>query len=82
MELINFIKQNNIFDIKVVAHSSEDKIIFLENKIKVKIRAIAENGEANKSIVNLFSKTLKIPKNNIEIIFGFKNSNKALKITF
>ena len=49
--------------------------------IKVKIREIPENGKANKAIIDLFSKTFKIPKKNIEIIKGEKSSNKILKIS-
>ena len=49
------------------------------NIIKVKIREIPENGKANSSIIDLFSKTFKIPKKNILIIKGLKSSNKTIQ---
>ncbi len=74
------IESGESFEIKVITKSSSDKI-YLENEaIKVKIREIPEDGKANKAIINLLSKTFKIPKKNIEIIRGAKSSNKILKI--
>lgn len=74
------IESGEPFEIKVITKSSSDKI-YLENEaIKVKIREIPEDGKANKAIINLLSKTFKIPKKNIEIIRGAKSSNKILKI--
>lgn len=79
-ELNNIIKNGSIFDIKVITKSSKNEIIFDNNIIKVKITEIPENGKANKAIIDLFSKTFKIPKNKITIIKGLKTSNKTIKI--
>ena len=78
-KIFNIIKEKTIFDIKVVAGSSVDKIYLENNIIKVKIREIPENGKANKAIIELFSKTFKIPKKNIDIIKGLKSSNKTIQ---
>ena len=56
------------------------EIIFDNDVIKVKITEIPENRKANKAIVDLFSKTFKIPKNKITIIKGLKSPNKTIKI--
>lgn len=77
---MNNIPINEIFEIKVIAKSGENKIILGENMIKVKITEIPENGKANKAIIELFSKKLKIPKRDIEIISGFTNSIKKILI--
>lgn len=77
--IFNLIQNKKIFDIKVITKASVDKI-YLENDIvKVKIREIPENGKANKAIIELFSKTFKIPKKNIDIIKGLKSSNKTIQ---
>ena len=77
---MNEIPLNKIFEIKVIAKSGENKIILGENIIKVKITEVPENGKANKAIIELFSKKLKIPKRDIEIISGFTNSIKKILI--
>ena len=72
------IENKKIFEIKVITKASCDKIYLENNIIKVKIREIPENGKANKAIIELFSKTFKIPKKNIEIIKGQTSSNKTI----
>ena len=79
-EIEKIIKSGKIFEIKVITKSSVNKIYFKNNIIKVKIREIPENGKANKAIIDLFSKTFKIPKKNINIIKGEKSSVKSLII--
>lgn len=77
--IFNLIQNKKIFDIKVITKASVDKIYLENNIIKVKIREIPENGKANKAIIELFSKTFKIPKKNIDIIKGLKSSNKTIQ---
>lgn len=79
MEEIIF-KNNGLLNIKVITKSSKNEIFLDNGVIKVKITEVPENGKANKAIVNLFSKTFKIPKNKINIIKGLKSSNKTIKI--
>ena len=79
-EVEKIIKSGKIFEIKVITKSSVNKIYFENNIIKVKIREIPENGKANKAIIDLFSKTFKIPKKNINIIKGEKSSVKNLVV--
>lgn len=81
-EIKNIIKSKKTFEIKVITKASCNKIYLENNIIKVKIREIPENGKANKTIIELFSKTFKIPKKNIEIIKGQTSSNKTICILF
>ena len=77
--IFNLIQNKKIFDVKVITKASVDKIYLENNIIKVKIREIPENGKANKAIIELFSKTFKIPKKDINIIKGLKSSNKTIQ---
>lgn len=77
-EIKNIIENKKTFEIKVITKSSCNKIYLENGIIKVKIREIPENGKANKAIIELFSKTFKIPKKNIEIIKGQTSSNKTI----
>ena len=76
----DFIPINKIFFIKVITKSSQNKIYFENNSIKIKISEIPENGKANKAIIKLFSKELKMPQNSITILSGTTNSIKTLII--
>jgi uncharacterized protein len=49
--------------------------------LKVSVTTIPENGKANKAMIKLLSKTLKIAKSNIQIIAGETDRNKTLLIT-
>lgn len=77
-EIKNIIENKKTFEIKVITKSSCNKIYLENGIIKVKIREIPENGKANKAIIELFSKTFKIPKKNIKIIKGQTSSNKTI----
>lgn len=77
-EQIKLIVEKGIFEIKVIPKSSENKIYLENDKIKVKIREVPEDGKANKAVIDLFSKTFKIPKKNVEIVSGLKSSKKIL----
>lgn len=79
-EIKNIIENKKTFEIKVITKASCNKIYLENDIIKVKIREIPENGKANKAIIELFSKTFKIPKKNIEIIKGQISSNKTISI--
>lgn len=79
-EIKQIIQTGKLFEIKVITKSSCDKIYMENGVIKVKIREIPEDGKANKAIIDLFSKTFKIPKKNIEIVRGERSSSKVLKI--
>ena len=48
--------------------------------LKIKTRAIPEDGKANEAIIKLLSKILKIPKSTIEITAGITSRNKVFLI--
>ena len=81
MDIKDFIVKNNgIVTVKVITRSSCNSVVVDGDMLKVKIREIPENGKANIAIVDLLHKTLKIPKNNIEIVAGKTNSLKRVAV--
>ncbi len=69
------------FDIKVIPNSSISKIIeVIDGVIKIKLNSPPIEGKANKEVVKLLSKDLKVPKSFINIVSGDKNKNKSVEI--
>jgi len=67
--------------IKVIPSSSKDCIAgWLEDTLKVKVKAPSEKGKANKAIIKTLEKTLDLPKGSIDIISGTTSSRKVIEI--
>lgn len=67
--------------IKVIPKSSVNAIVgFKDNVLKVKLTAVPEKGLANRALIDLLSKELKIPKSSITILSGAFSSSKVLRI--
>ena len=81
-ELIcEFNKNKSIkFRIKVSANASSDSVEFCEELIKIRIKARAIEGRANKAIIEYLSKILGIAKSKIKIVNGEKSSIKTILI--
>jgi len=61
--------------------SSKTKIEGLYNgNIKIKIAAPPEKGKANKELIGILSKILKIPKSKIIIASGINSNYKTIRI--
>lgn len=48
--------------------------------LKVSVRAVPENGKANKALIAFIAKRLKLPKSSIEIVSGQHARTKKLSI--
>jgi len=74
--------QNNLtLRIKVEPRSSKSEIVGpYGDGIKVKLTSPPVDGKANKELIELLSKELKIPRKNIEIISGQSSKNKVVRI--
>lgn len=48
--------------------------------LKVRVRAIAEGGKANKAVEHLVAKWLKLPKSAVQVVTGGKSRIKGLDI--
>lgn len=51
-----------------------------QQRLKVSVTAVPEDGKANKALVKLLSKTLKVPKSGIEIVAGATDRNKKISL--
>ncbi len=66
---------------RIVPKSSRNEIIGLEGGIvKIKVTAPPVEGMANRAVIELISKKLKVPKKDIEIISGDKSKNKRIRV--
>ncbi len=73
-------KNKFTLNIKVEPRSSKSEIIGpYGDGIKVKLTSPPVDGKANKELVNLLAKELKIPKKDIEIISGQSSKNKVVR---
>lgn len=67
--------------IKVMPSSSKDCITgWLENTLKVKVKAPPEKGKANKAIIQILEKSLDLAKGSIQIASGTTSCRKIIKI--
>jgi uncharacterized protein (TIGR00251 family) len=48
--------------------------------VKVRVRAIAEGGEANKAVTELLAKALRVPKANVNILSGATSRLKQVAV--
>ena len=48
--------------------------------LKARVSAVPENGKANKALIALISKTLRVPKSSIEVVSGETSRKKILRI--
>lgn len=76
------LKDNKILlNIKVTPKASSDKIgKIIEQRLKIYVKALPEDGQANKAVIDLLSSSLKMAKTNISIVNGHKVSNKQVLI--
>ena len=67
--------------IKVIPSSSKDCIVgWLENTLKIKVKAPADKGKANKAVIKLLEGNLKLAKGSISITNGTTSGNKIIEI--
>jgi len=72
--------QGIVLEIKIVPNSSKNDIIIENEVIKVKVTAQPIENKANKALIELLSKKLKVPKTKIEIIKGLTSKEKTILI--
>lgn len=67
--------------VKIFPNSKKQEILEKnKDSFKIKLKEKPMRGEANKTVINLLSSFLKIPKQNIKLIKGFKQRNKIFEI--
>ncbi len=68
--------------IKVKTNSKTQKVIDSGDFLTIFLRSKAIQNKANKELLNLIKKNLKISSNQIQIISGLKKPNKIIYINF
>ncbi|HDL60627.1 MAG TPA: DUF167 domain-containing protein [candidate division WOR-3 bacterium] len=66
--------------IKVLPGKKQNKIEISGEEIKISIKEPAREGMANKAVIELISRKLKIPKSSVIILHGLKSRNKVIHI--
>lgn len=67
--------------IKVIPSSSKDCIVgWLESTLKIKVKAPADRGKANKAVITLLEGNLELAKGSISITNGTTSGNKIIEI--
>jgi uncharacterized protein (TIGR00251 family) len=75
-----------LLDIRVTPRSARDAIEGIEQLasgqavLKVRVRALPTDGEANEAVVDLVAKALKLPKSNVSLERGGTSRVKTLRI--
>jgi len=68
-------------NIKVIPSSSKDYIAgWLEDTLKIKVKAPAEKGKANKAVIKVLEKSLSLVKGSVSIDSGSTSSRKIINI--
>ena len=68
--------------IKIIPNSSKNDIIIDGDCVKVKVTAQPVENKANKALIEFLSKTVRIPKSNIEIVKGLTSKEKTVLMKF
>ena len=63
--------------VKVIPRSALSEIV---EEIKIRVKAPAEKGKANKELISFLSKTFKVPRSSISIVNGLTDPYKLIKI--
>lgn len=68
--------------VRLAPKSSRDEIAgFIEDAVKIKVKAPPVDGKANEALVKFLSKKLGVSKSSIAIVTGLTNRTKTVKIT-
>ena len=69
------------FNVRIIPGSSRNEIAGRDGSVyRIKVTSPPVDGKANKALITLLSKKIKIPKKNIQIISGEKSRNKRIKV--
>lgn len=67
--------------IKLLPRSSRNQIVGKEDDVlKIKVTSPPVGGAANRALIDLLAKSLKLPKENIELISGKTSKIKSVRI--
>ena len=68
--------------VKAQANASKNEIVgYLGKELKIRVKAVPENGKANKAITALLAKSLGLHKSGIQLLYGQNRTHKIFEIT-
>lgn len=76
--------KDNFISLNIAAkpNAKQTRIVeILPDSIKISLHAPAQDGKANKELINFLSKKFSIPKREIVILQGKNNTLKVIKMT-
>ena len=72
---------NTNIRIRLIPRSSRNEIVGKENDVlKIKLTAPPVEGKANKALVQLLAKKLRVPKRDVEIVSGERSREKIVRV--
>lgn len=69
-----------LIKVKVIPNAKREEVSPFADGLKVKVNAPAENNKANKAVIKLLAKYLKVKSEQLLIISGHKNQQKMVKL--
>ena len=61
-------------NVKVIPNSAKNQVVgWFDGRLKLKVTAQAEKGKANKAVIKLLSKSLRLSPQNIYLVSGDNN---------
>ena len=68
--------------IYLMPNSKQTKIVGVLNKeLQIRLSSLPVDGRANKDLIYLLSKTIKVPKTSFSIVQGERSKHKKIKVT-
>ena len=77
-------KSNNSFllHLKIKPNSRKQEIIEEQDQLIIRVRSKAIQNKANKELLGLLRKKLRVPSDHLMILSGLKSSSKIVEIIF
>lgn len=70
-----------VLTVRAVPNASRTEVVgLLGEALKVKLRAVPEDGRANRELTEFFAKTLGVPKRRVSVIGGEKSRDKIVAV--
>lgn len=70
-----------IVDVKVIPRAKKEKVEETESGLKIYLTAPAQDGKANKKLIEVLAEFFKTKKSNITIVKGLKSRQKSVQIS-
>ncbi|MCE9558096.1 MAG: DUF167 domain-containing protein [Armatimonadetes bacterium] len=71
----------SLLKVRVTPKSSREDVVVEGELIRVYVRAVPADGEANQAVEKVLAKSLKVPKSAVEIVKGLSSREKTVSIT-